>query len=159
MRDVATILRGALVGGLATLPMTATMAAVRGLLPGAAREPLTPYLVMQRIGTRLGLWQRAAQEDQLALTGAAHIGYGAAAGAFYAPIARRLQLPPVAGGIAYGLFVWIVSYQGWLPAVKILRPASQGPKPRQLQLISAHIVWGAGVGWMLKHLSRQASRS
>lgn len=56
-----------------------------------------------------------------ALGTAAHLGFGLAAGAAYAFLPSRL--PPAVHGSAWGLTVYAVSYQVWVPALGALRSA------------------------------------
>lgn len=47
----------------------------------------------------------------------AHIGYGALAGALFAPLPNRGR------GFGYGVVVWAVSYLGWIPSARVLSRA------------------------------------
>jgi uncharacterized membrane protein YagU involved in acid resistance len=85
----------------------------------------------------------------------AHFGYGAATGALYAPLARALRPPAVPGGVAFGLAVWGASYLGLLPALGILRPATEHPPRRTALMIAAHVVWGAVLGLLVAQLRRR----
>jgi uncharacterized membrane protein YagU involved in acid resistance len=72
-----------------------------------------------------------------------HFGYGAAAGALYVPLASRLDLPIVLRGVIFAMLLWTGSYLGWLPAARILPPATEHPSRRTLLMILAHLVWGS----------------
>src|SRR5262249_39177796 len=89
------------------------------------------------------------EEEHRRLTVAAHFAYGAAAGAVYAQLAERMEFSPMACGALYGLAVWAGSYLGLLPAVGILRPATQHPARRAALMIAAHVVWGAATGALI----------
>ena len=84
-------------------------------------------------------------------------------GAAYAPLAQHFRLPPVAGGIAYGLGVWASSYLGWLPATGLYRSPGREPKRRHAMMIGAHAVWGAVLGvltdLMLDDAAQEHSRA
>jgi hypothetical protein len=59
-------------------------------------------------------------------------------------------------GVALGLGVWTASYLGVLPALGILRPATEHPARRTALMIAAHVVWGSALGSTLQALdSRQ----
>ena len=90
------------------------------------------------------------------MTVLAHFGDGAGAGTVYAPRSRGVPLPPVAGGIAYGLVVWTASYLGLLPVVGLISPAINHPARRNALMIVAHVVWGATLALLLEHLDAQA---
>jgi hypothetical protein len=69
----------------------------------------------------------------------AHLAYGAATGALLGLAAER---PRVATGAAYGVLIWAASYFGWVPALRLLKPANAHPQRRNLLMIAAHLVWG-----------------
>jgi uncharacterized membrane protein YagU involved in acid resistance len=147
------LLIGSLAGLTATAPMTLVMEAMHGALPAREQYPLPPREITDELTQQTGLRGELSEEAQRGLTLAAHFGYGAACGALYAPVARALSLPPVAGGVAYGLGVWTVSYLGLLPAAGILRPATEHPARRNALMIAAHVVWGACAGVLVDRLS------
>jgi uncharacterized membrane protein YagU involved in acid resistance len=72
---------------------------------------------------------------------AAHFGYGAATGALYALAAPRGST--LSSGAAYGVLVWVVSYFGIMPGLRILRPAHDHAGRRNALMIAAHLVWGS----------------
>jgi uncharacterized membrane protein YagU involved in acid resistance len=126
--------------------MTAAMLGMQQLLPKREQYPLPPRRIVDRLAGRFGA-RRALDRGQLnALTAVAHFAYGTGAGAIYGPIGLALPLPRVVSGIAYGLVVWTASYLGLLPALGILRPATQHPAGRNALMIAAHVVWGATLG-------------
>ncbi len=106
--------------GLAgTVPMTIAMDRLWRLLPERQRYPLPPREIMA--GVVPGRVQEATSERGMrGLTLAAHFAFGGAAGALLGalPIARRHET-----GAAYGVLIWTVSYMGWIPALRILKPA------------------------------------
>ena len=85
---------------------------------------------------------------------AGHFAYGTAAGALYATFARKLRFSPVLRGIGYGLVVWTISYLNLLPALRILRPATEHPAGRNALMIAAHVVWGAALGVLTERWQR-----
>jgi hypothetical protein len=58
-------------------------------------------------------------------------------------------------GIACGLAVWTLSYLGWLPALGILRPATEHPPRRTALMIAAHAVCGLVLGVLAEGLQRR----
>src|SRR5207253_7485740 len=90
------------------------------------------------------------QHRDLAL--AAHFAYGAATGTLYAAVVPALPRAPLATGMAYGLAVWAGSYLGLLPALGILRPATEHPPRRTALMITAHLVWGAALGILVDRM-------
>ncbi len=45
-------------------------------------------------------------------------------------------------GMLFGLLVWIVSYLGLLPGLRVLTPATEHPVRRSALMVAAHLVWG-----------------
>jgi hypothetical protein len=90
-----------------------------------------------------------------AVTIVSHFGYGAAAGGLYTTMfdARR---DPLAKGVLFGLFVWIASYLGWLPAAGILSSATEHPARRNALMIAAHVVWGVALGAFVSLLAEES---
>lgn len=86
---------------------------------------------------------------------ATHFGYGAAAGMLYAPIAARVHQKHIGAGIAYGIIVWVLSYLGWIPALRILPPATRQPVQRNVMMVLAHVAWGAGLVGMYARLRQR----
>jgi hypothetical protein len=143
------LITGALAGLAATAPMTLAMEAMHRYLPAVERYPLPPRLITEKIIEKTGGGGRLFEEEHRRLSLAAHFAYGAAAGAVYAPLAARMGFSPMAGGALYGLTVWAGSYLGLLPAIGILRPATQHPARRTALMIAAHVVWGATTGALI----------
>ena len=155
--DLASdLLRGALAGFLATGPMTVAMEAMRRRLPYQERYPLPPSEITSVVTIEAGLRERLSSGQRLALTTLLHFGYGAAVGALYAPSLHRAAPPPALRGSLYGLIVWGASYLGWLPALGILRPATEHPPRRTALMIAAHLVWGSSLGLLVDRFERRS---
>ncbi len=132
---------GALAGLTATMAMTAFMRRAHRYLPVDEQYPLPPREIVDRTID-------VEQEDTArTATMLAHFGFGGVAGLLYA-------LPPVnrVGGASYGLGVWAASYLGWLPAFRILTPATDHPAKRNLLMLAAHVVWGLALAKCVKEL-------
>jgi uncharacterized membrane protein YagU involved in acid resistance len=137
---------GALAGCIATAPMTVSMELMHRLLPRHEQYPLPPSEITADLTEKTGVRDTMDQHEHVELSLVNHFAYGAAAGALYAPLASRAGFSPVLKGITYGLAVWAVSYLGLLPALGILRPATEHPTRRNLLMILAHVVWGSVTG-------------
>jgi len=73
----------------------------------------------------------------------AHFGFGAAMGALF----RWLRPKPRAlEGVAFGVALWGVSYQGLLPAARLFPAASRDDTRRQTVNVLAHVVYGLALG-------------
>ncbi len=136
---------GGIAGIVGTAAMTAVMTRLHHRLPPPEQYPLPPREITQRVLPVRS--ERALQEASLL----AHFGYGAAAGAIYGSLVRRGKAPP---GAVYGVAVWVLSYLGWVPAARILRPAVSHPSRRNALMIASHLVWGAVTALVYKDLSR-----
>jgi len=132
--------------------MTLAMEAMHRLLPQHERHPLPPRLITDQVAEKAGVKEQMDEEDRFWVSLASHFGYGTAAGAVYAPLSRAIPLPPALGGMAFGLGVWAGSYLGLLPALNILRPATEHPPRRTALMISAHLVWGAALGVLVDRM-------
>jgi uncharacterized membrane protein YagU involved in acid resistance len=142
---VSSLLNGALAGCIATGPMTIAMELMHRYLPWLERYPLPPSEIMT-VTEEVGLRKRLNERQHIAFTYLAHFTYGITVGAVYAPLAKKIRIPSVLKGIVYALLVWVTSYLGWLPAMGILRPATEHPPRRNVLMIVAHVVYGAVLG-------------
>jgi uncharacterized membrane protein YagU involved in acid resistance len=144
--DIAPLLRGGIAGFIATAPMTIAMELIFRLLPRHEQYDLPPgenvtTIFKQKLG-----WYEMNRTQYRVITAIGHFSYGALAGTVYGAIAHRLRLPPLLKGMLYAMAVWSFSYLGWLPAAKVLRPATEHPPRRTALMIISHLVWGAVVG-------------
>lgn len=148
-------LRGALAGAAATLAHTAVMFALHPRLPQARRQPLPPLAITSEIAQRTGLETAQRGTGLRVATTASHFAFGAAAGSLYGPVEARLRGDRTLIGVGYGLAVWALSYLGWIPALRILPPATQHPAQRNVMMILAHVAWGAALAATYGRLSRR----
>jgi len=146
-------LAGAIAGLVATAPMTWAMNRMHRRLPERDRYPLPPRLITERVASAAGVADAMTERQHEAAALASHYAYGAAVGAGCAPVMRVLGGPPVVAGIGYGLGVWAASYLGWIPAVGILRSATEHPAERVGMMLAAHVVWGGVTGYLTAQLS------
>jgi uncharacterized membrane protein YagU involved in acid resistance len=114
----------------------------------AERYPLAPREIVES-GLPVATTRSLDEHGRQAATMAAHFGYGAATGALYALVALRSGLVT---GAAYGVLVWVVSYFGIMPGLRILRPAHGHPGRRNALMIAAHLVWGSTLARTLRDL-------
>jgi hypothetical protein len=147
------LLKGAAAGFIATAPMSVSMLIGWSLLPKHEKYQLAPRLITEEITERVGLEDEMNEDQMVGLTIFSHFGYGAAFGALYALFEARMPMHSSLKGTLAGLALWTASYLGWLPAMGILRPATQHPWRRNLLMIIAHIVWGVTLGETMRKLT------
>ncbi len=137
------VLAGAIGGAAGSIPMTAVMLSLFERLPPELRYPLPPREITEAIAERADAAHRLGERGLTWSSLAAHFGYGAVTGALYTALLRRRPRYALATGALYGLLVWMLSYLGWVPALRLLQPGTRHPAPRRRMMIAAHLVWGA----------------
>ena len=139
---------GAVAGLAATGTMTAVMiAAQRAGLLGT----MPPLKIVESLLGRARS-RRPPRAASKPLATIAHLGFGAAAGAGYGIVARRRRPLATAAtrGALYGTAVWLVSYAGWIPALRILPPPTRDRPDRQSAMLAAHLVYGGVLGTLTR---------
>lgn len=136
-----SLIRGATAGAIATALMSALMLAAR-------RVGLTGMLPPEKITSKMlrshGIHPDRGQQDALA-TGL-HFAFGATAGAAFGVVARRVPVPSMPLGVAYGAAIWGVSYMGWVPSMGLMQRADRDQRGRQAVTLAGHLVFGATLG-------------
>lgn len=140
------LLVGAVAGLGATVPMTVAMELMHRNLPEEEQYPLPPRIITMKAAEAADAKKEMDEPERTAATLVSHFAYGAAVGALYAPLKQKIPLPPILAGSCYGLAVWAGSYLGLLPALGVLKPATEHPVRRTALMIAAHLVWGAALG-------------
>jgi uncharacterized membrane protein YagU involved in acid resistance len=133
---------GGIAGFVATMAMTSAMARMHRFLPERERYPLPPREITERV---IGGSDEAVRDTAMV----AHFVYGGACGALVA--AAGAATGPAAGA-ASGAAIWAGSYFGWVPALGILKPASDHPTGRNALMVAAHLVWGAATALAIREL-------
>jgi hypothetical protein len=148
MRNLA---EGALSGVLATAAMSAVMLA-------GDRAGLMGEHPPKRIARAALPGHRHRPKPGEGVLGAvAHFAFGAASGALFA-VTMDGREPRLPLGVAYGLAIWAVSYQGWVPGLGIMPPVHRDRPGRQVVMAAGHVVYGTVLLLVLNRL-RQGDRS
>ena len=137
------LLRGALAGAVATVPMSAVMLALRKQM---GEQP--PDVITTKAAHAVGA--NPTEDEADALASVAHVAFGAAGGVAYALLPA--WGPPPLRGVLTGLAIWVSAYQGWVPALRIMPKASEDQPKRPGVMIGAHVVYGAVLGVLEKEL-------
>lgn len=146
------VVAGAVGGLLATVPMTLAMTRLFNQLPSSEQYPLPPREITETVARRAKGGERLDDRQTARLSLAAHFAYGAVTGALY-PLLFRRSRNAILYGSGYGVAIWAASYLGWIPAAKILRPATQHPARRNALMLAAHCVWGAKTAMITQALT------
>jgi uncharacterized membrane protein YagU involved in acid resistance len=144
------ILKGAVAGLLATLPMTIFMRAAWRMLPRREKYPLPPRLITRTLTKETGVDSKLDADQLTWLTLTFHFLFGAVAGSLYGALEQRVPIDENTKGSLMGLAVWSGSYLGWIPALGILPPATVQPWRRNLLMIIAHLIWGISLGILMR---------
>lgn len=148
-------LAGAIAGTVATAPMTITMEFLFRRLPLEQKHALPPRRLTMAIAKRAHAEHLLpSEETRIDTSLLAHFGYGALTGALYPLTFRQPPRHPALHGGLYGIAVWALSYLGWIPALKLLPPATQQRRERRRLMLIAHLVWGAATGMLTAKLSQ-----
>jgi hypothetical protein len=86
---------------------------------------------------------------------AEHLGVGAAGGVLFAFVSGIIRPAPIAG-VLTGLAIWKASYDGWIPALRIMPPPEKDEPGRQLTMVIAHVAYGLSLAAAFKRLNRNA---
>ncbi|WP_169945091.1 DUF6789 family protein [Microbispora sp. H11081] len=149
---IRKLVRGAAAGALSTVAMSAVMLAGQktGLMPGQPPK----HIVRATLPGR----KHRPKPGEKVLGAAAHLGFGAASGAAFSLLTRG-RGAGVPSGVGYALLIWLGSYQGWVPALNILPPASRDPaRGRPVVMAAAHVVYGATLALAVRAMRGKHTR-
>jgi len=147
------MLMGAAAGFISTLPMTIFMQTAWMQMPRREMHPLPPRQITRKLLRRSGVQGRINDRSETALTLLLHFLFGAAAGAFYGVLTEKFPGRDEVKGTLAGASLWTGSYLGWIPALRILPPATQHPWRMNLLMLVAHFIWGFSWGILTRMFS------
>jgi len=124
---------------IATAAMTAVFGAGQGL--DALAEP-PPDQIVEAAAAKAGTTPPRPPARGV-LVWLAHFAFGAAMGVLFRWLRPNGR---VAEGVVFGIALWGVSYQGVLPAARLLPPATRDDTRRQAVNLLAHCVYGVALG-------------
>ena len=133
---------GAISGMMATVPMSAVIAA--GCATGWVRV-IPPEEITANVAEEVGADPEEDSPQFEAAWMAAHLGYGAACGALYALMRPLFPRSELAAGLLFGGAVWGVSYIGVMPALELYPPVGEDSPRRTAVMIAAHAVYGTSL--------------
>ncbi|WP_031172387.1 DUF6789 family protein [Streptosporangium roseum] len=129
------LVNGAVGGVLATAAMSVVMLAGdrMGLMPDQPPKRIARAILPGHL--------HRPKSGEGVLGAITHFGFGAACGALYA-LVRGRRRTPILLGAGYGLAIWFVSYEGWVPRLGILPPVSGDRPGRPAVMAAGHVVYG-----------------
>lgn len=148
------MVKGALAGTIATLPMTLFMLAVHRFLPKEQHYALPPEMITKELSRRVRTNIHHHKQRLVSVSTLSHFGYGAVMGALYSPLENTSFLPAPVRGMLFGLGVWAGSYLGLLPLLRFRASGHREPGERNLLMLVAHVIWGSTLGATADLLTR-----
>lgn len=140
MNGTAGVVRGALAGLAGTTMMMRVVAP--NVVPQEMRpDEFVPKKVVEWVEQQAG--RRGALDENQDMKAAilAHFTYGTSMGAVYGLLRRRLAgLPAPLAGALFGVTLWGVGFEGWLPALGVDRATTQKPPKKWPMPIMAHVI-------------------
>jgi hypothetical protein len=155
---VEKILVGALSGAIGTAAMTVLMKpGLAGLLSPKWRPgEFVPKQVVEWVEERINRPDLLTKGQEMLAASVAHLGYGSTMGAVYGALRDgREGLPAAAAGALWGLAIWVIGYEGWLPAAGI-RPATTDFPPSRWPIpIANHLLYGVVTAMAFDHFRQR----
>ena len=143
-RDLRAIFDGAIGGAIGTVGMSVLMLAAgkAGLM---GEQP--PDKIAGAALDALGVHEPDAKAQD-AMATALHFGFGTGSGVLFGVLHRRLpfRAPGTLHGMLFASAMWAASYQGWIPGLNIMPPASEDRPDRPRVMLLVHLVYGAILG-------------
>ena len=143
-RDLKAMLDGALGGAVGTAGMSAYMlAAGRAGLMGEQPPDKIAGAALDALGVH-----EPDEGAQDAMATVLHFGFGTGSGILFGVLIRRLpfRTPGALHGMLFAALIWATSYQGWIPGLDIMPPASEDRPDRPRVMLLVHLVYGAILG-------------
>ena len=83
-----------------------------------------------------------------AVAAVAHLAFGAAGGSAFGAVwsALRPPVPAALAGIGWGTAIFVISYLGWAPALRLTPPAAADDRERPIVMVAAHWLYGLVLG-------------
>ena len=147
------IFAGAAAGVIATGPQSAVVWGARAAGIYDRRPP--PEVVADAPTTAMVEAGMLPAELRRPAMVAEHLGAGAAGGVLFALVSRIVRPAPIAG-VLTGLAIWKASYDGWIPALRMMPPPEKDETGRQVTMVIAHVVYGLSLAAAFKRLNRNA---
>ncbi len=119
----------------------------------AAGEPAT-YKLAEKVARPL---RHALSDEQKKRAGSwIHYGYGAAWGAIMGVLGRKVSLPPVVAGAAFGAGVWLLSDEVLVPLLRLSLAPWKYPASAHGKALAGHLLYGvaADSAWRVMRMAK-----
>lgn len=154
---MTTAVRGAAAGIAGGLAMTGAMFQVAPhVLPADMRpSEFVPKRAVEWAEDQVGRPDALSDETAQRVAMGVHLSYSAGMGALYGLARKRIKdVPaPIAGAI-FGLAVWALSFEGWMPAAGIMERTTDQPVRKWPAPIMGHLVYGTATALAYEALGR-----
>ncbi len=140
-----SMVRGALAGAAGTAVMTLMMrkAAPRMIPDDMRPDEFPPKRVVEWAEEQTGAPHALTERQEMQVAMGAHFTYGSGSGVVYGLLRSQLDdLPAPLVGAMFGVGLWAVSFEGWMPALGVQEATHEKPPKKWPMPIMAHIVYG-----------------
>ena len=153
------LLTSSAAGIISAAVMSVAMNVMFHLLPAWQQYALPPRQITRVLTRRVGageLVETGRREWAAAALG--HLGYSVFSAFLYTLSLAPIRSHPLVKGLLGGLLLYTGSYQGWIPALRVLPPAVQQPPQRVALMVLAHLIWGSVTALTVDRMLRWTRR-
>lgn len=141
------MVRGGLAGVAGTAVMTMMMKKVSPeVMPEDMRpDEFPPKKVVEWAEEESGHPHALTESQEQRAAMGAHFAYGSGSGAAYGILRERVfeGLPAPVAGMMFGVGLWAVGFEGWMPALGVQEATTDRPVKKWPAPIMMHMVYGA----------------
>ena len=148
------VVRGAVSGFAATVPMTVVMESVWEDLPPQEQQPVYPSIITERVLGAGGIERHMTVEQHRVAALLSHFGYGAAMGAGYGFLRTICPCQPSCAGSCMVWQCMPLVTTGTCQRCGSSRPIAEHPRGRRAMLLAAHVVWGLATVLLAEGMER-----
>jgi hypothetical protein len=138
-----TILAGVVGGFAGALIMSLGIKASDRL--GQTYRPL-PLLLEQKIERQTGMIPQTGRRRAKSIAPLEHFALGMLFGAVFGGMKSFVRIPAVAGGLLYGLAIYVLNLGGITSAIKLTRGAGREEPASVIRRVVIHLMYGLTLG-------------
>jgi uncharacterized membrane protein YagU involved in acid resistance len=162
MNTTNRALLGALAGAAGGLAMTLMIQKVAPkVLPEEMRPGgFAPKKAVQWTEEKAGQPEALSEGEEMKAAMGAHLGYSAMGGAMYGIARESVRgIPAPLSGAVFGLALWGLSFEGWMPALGIMERTTDKPIKKWPAPIMGHLIYGVVTALSFEGLEALRERS